>query len=195
MHRTKKRSFSGFLMGGKHTREGNMQGRETYKGGKHARETYERWKYTRKKNQEPMRCRLGQTYLLGFLQGRQQLHLILDVSNGHHLCKGLMLSFGAAASGQRQGQPCVHWHHHIQGQTAHKSCKVLPGRERSATAQPQSEPGRATHDRSDTMAKTAQWPQWHNGHNSTMAKTAQWPQWHSGHISTMATRLSVTCKG
>ncbi len=70
---------------------------------------------------------LGQTYLLGFLQGRQQLHLILDVSYGDHLCKGLVLPFGAATSGQRQGQPCVDWHHHIQGQTAHKRCEVLLG--------------------------------------------------------------------
>ena len=69
----------------------------------------------------------GQTYLLGFLQRRQQLHLILDVSYGHHLRKGLMLPFGAAASGQRQGEACVDRHHHIQGQTAHKSCKVLLG--------------------------------------------------------------------
>ena len=70
---------------------------------------------------------LGQTYLLGFLQGRQQLHLILDVSYGDHLCKGLMLPLVPASSGDRLGEVCVDWHHHIQGQTAHKRCEVLLG--------------------------------------------------------------------
>ena len=71
-------------------------------------------------------------YLLRLLQRGQQLHLILDVSNGHHLSKGLVLPFSAAASGQREGEPTVDWHHHVQRKGAHQSCKILLGREEPA---------------------------------------------------------------
>ena len=66
-------------------------------------------------------------HLLGLLQRGQQLHVVLDAGYGDHLSEGLVLPFGAAASGQSEGEACVDRHHHVQRQRANQGGKVLLG--------------------------------------------------------------------